>query len=71
MSNQLTKSELAVHRLQFATQLTVAWTAARIHDPDPPSVDAMLDAWESFAEQIEITQNNDRIDFTIRSGGTQ
>ncbi len=71
MSIEPTKFELAMHRMQCATQLTVAWTAARQHDPDPPSVDAMLDAWESFNEQIEITHNNDRINFTVRSDRNQ
>lgn len=44
-------------RMVAATQLTVAWTQGRKR---APSVDAMLDAFESFFEQLEITESNEK-----------
>ena len=44
-------------RMIAATQLTVAWTQGRKR---APSVDAMLDAFESFYEQLEITESNEK-----------
>ena len=40
-----------------ASQLTVALTQGRKR---APSVDAMLDAFESFYEQLEITESNEK-----------
>ena len=55
-------------RMNAAVQLTHAWAMCRSNRPKSPTVNQMLDAFESFHEQLVVTEANGRVSLIVNRG---
>ena len=55
-------------RMNAAVQLTQAWAMCRCNRPKSPTVNQMLDAFESFHEQLAVTEANGRVSVVVSRG---
>ena len=55
-------------RMNAAVQLTQAWAMSRSNRPKSPTVNQMLDAFESFHEQLVVTEANGRVSLIVNRG---
>ena len=55
-------------RMNAAVQLTQAWAMSRSNRPKSPTVNQMLDAFESFHEQLVVTEANGRVSLIVNCG---
>ena len=55
-------------RMNAAVQLTHAWAMSRSNRPKSPTVNQMLDAFESFHEQLAVTEANGRVSVVVSRG---
>ena len=55
-------------RMNAAVQLTHTWAMSRSNRPKSPTVNQMLDAFESFHEQLAVTEANGRVSVVVSRG---
>ena len=55
-------------RMNAAVQLTHAWAMCRSNQAKSPTVNQMLDAFESFHEQLAVTEANGRVSVVVSRG---
>ena len=55
-------------RMSAAVELTKAWAMCRSNRPKSPTVNQMLDAFESFHEQLNVTEANGRVTVVVSRG---
>jgi|GEM_PF-6171613 len=55
-------------RMNAAVQLTHAWAMCRSNKAKSPTVNQMLDAFESFHEQLNVTEANGRVTVVVSRG---
>ena len=54
--------------MNAAVQLTHAWAMSRSNRPKSPTVNQMLDAFESFHEQLAVTEASGRVSVVVSRG---
>ena len=54
--------------MNAAVQLTHVWAMSRSNKPKSPTVNQILDAFESFHEQLAVTEANGRVSVVVSRG---